>query len=302
MIAKELQAPLSVDEQIKNLIDLGLIIEDEAYAKAFLNDVSYFRLIKAYSLGLKPKNGTYHKGITFSQIVQLYKFNCNFRQLLFSLIERIEVNLRCRLANHFSCKYGVLGYEDASNFANADYHADFLDDIKREVDRNSKSPFVRNFRLNYKDGKIPMYALVELFSFGTLSKFFKNMKNEDKKAVASLYGVGYTYFESWIESIAYVRNLCAHYGRLYNAKLSKTPKLYKQYSDVGIGNIRIFSVLICLSHLIPHDIHWVQFVDQLDTLIQKYPSVNITTMGFPENWKDYLSATSQSEKQFACSR
>ncbi len=29
-----------------------------------------------------------------------------------------------------------------------------------------------------------MYALVELFSFGTLSKFFKNMKNEDKKAVA----------------------------------------------------------------------------------------------------------------------
>ena len=35
-----------------------------------------------------------------------------------------------------------------------------------------------------------MYALVELFSFGTLSKFFKNMKNEDKKAVASIYGIG----------------------------------------------------------------------------------------------------------------
>ena len=28
MIEKEHQAPLSVDEQIKNLIDLGLIIED----------------------------------------------------------------------------------------------------------------------------------------------------------------------------------------------------------------------------------------------------------------------------------
>ena len=72
MIEKEHQAPLSVDEQIKNLIDLGLIIEDEVYAKAFLNDVSYFRLIKAFSLGLKPKNGMYNEGVTFSQIVQLY--------------------------------------------------------------------------------------------------------------------------------------------------------------------------------------------------------------------------------------
>ncbi len=301
MAEKEHQAPLSVEDQVKNLIHLELTIEDEAYAQDFLNDVSYFRLIKAYSLGLKPKNGKYNEGVTFSQIVQLYKFNCNFRQLLFALIERIEVNLRCRLANHFSSKYGVLGYEDAANFANTDYHGEFLDDIQREVERNSKSPFVRNFRINYKDGKIPMYALVELFSFGTLSKFFKNMKNEDKKAIASTYGVGYTYFESWIESIAYVRNLCAHYGRLYNAKLSKTPMLYKQYTKAGIGNIRVFGVLICLSHLIPHDAHWEAFVDQLAALLQKYPSVKIETMGFPENWKDYLSAAHKQQKELTCS-
>ena len=289
MAEKEHQAPLSVEDQIKNLVSLGLTIEDEASAKEFLNDVSYFRLIKAYSLGLKPKNGKYNEGVTFSQIVQLYKFNCNFRQLLFSVIERIEVNLRCRLANYFSGKYGVLGYEDPANFANADYHAEFLYDIDYEVKRNSKSPFIRNFRDNYKDGKIPMYALVELFSFGTLSKFFKNMKGEDKKAVASTYRIGYTYVESWIESIAYVRNICAHYGRLYNAKLSKKPMLYRQYRDAGIDNNLIFGVLICLSLLIPHDAHWNAFVDQLEDLIQKYPSVNISTMGFPENWKDYLS-------------
>lgn len=130
------------------------------------------------------------------------------------------MNFRCRLANHFSYKYGVPGYEDPSNFENPLYHAEFLEDVKQEIRRNAKSPFVKNFQSNYVDGKIPMYALVELFSFGTLSKFFKNMKNEDKKAVALTYGVGYTYFESWIESIAYVRNLCAHYGRLYNADRS----------------------------------------------------------------------------------
>lgn len=290
MAEREHQPPLTVEDQIQNLQALGLIIEDEAYARTFLNDVSYFRLIKAYSLGLKPKNGSYDKGVTFSQIVQLYKFNCNFRQLLFAVIERIEVNLRCRLANYFSSKYGVLGYEDPKNFRSEEHHAAFLEDISHEVNRKKKSPFVRNFQANYKDGKIPMYALVELFSFGALSKFFKNMKNEDKKAIASTYGVAYPYLESWIESIAYVRNLCAHYGRLYNAKLTKTPILYKQHTNAGIGNIRIFGVLVCVAQLVPHDEHWEEFVEQLDSLIKKYPAVKIETMGFPANWRDYLGS------------
>lgn len=282
------QPPLNVDEQIENLCRLGLTIEDKEYAKSFLNDVSYFRLIKAYSLGLKPKNGNYYEGVTFYQIVQLYKFNCNFRQLLFTMIERIEVNLRCRIANHFSSKYGVLGYENPANFQTMEYHESFLKDIRHEINRNQNSPFVRNFQSNYKGGKIPMYALVELFSFGMLSKFFKNMKNEDKKAIASTYGVTYTYFESWIESIAYVRNLCAHYGRLYNARLTKTPMMFKQYKDAGVKNNRIFCILVCISLLIQHDEHWEEFVDQLERLTEKYIEAEIETMGFPENWRNYL--------------
>lgn len=107
---------MTVEEQVANLQNLGLIIESEEDARAMLNDVSYFRLIKAFSLGLKPKNGRYNEGVTFNQIVDLYKFNCNFRQILFPVIERIEVNLRCRISNYFSNTYGVLGYEDTNNF------------------------------------------------------------------------------------------------------------------------------------------------------------------------------------------
>lgn len=288
MERKEQQEPLTIDEQIENLFNLGLTIENADDAKSLLNDVSYFRLVKAYSLGLKPKNGNYYAGTTFNTIVQLYKFNSNFRQELFPIIERIEINLRCRLANYFSVKYGVLGYENPNNFVSPKYHAFFLEDIEQEIRRNENSPFVKNFKDNYEDEKIPFYALVELFSFGTLSKFFKNMKNEDKKAVSATYGVGYTYFESWIESIAFVRNICAHYGRLYNAKLAKTPRLYKQYSSEGIKSIRVFGVLVCMKHINTKDPHWNDFVNSIDNLIKKYPAVKIDTMGFPENWKQYL--------------
>lgn len=70
--------------------------------------------------------------------------------------------------------------------------------INSEVERNKKSAFVKNFKCNYETGKIPMYALIELFGFGTLSKFYENMKQEDKKEIAQIYGVKYTYLFSFM--------------------------------------------------------------------------------------------------------
>lgn len=285
---KKQQPPMTIDEQVENLKSIGLIVDDEEYAKKILNDISYFRLVKAYSLNLKPKNGCYDKQTTFKEIVALYLFNANFRQIIFPEIEKVEINVRCRVANFFAEQYGVLGYLQAENFANENYHAQFLKDINEEIGRNSKAPFVRNFRENYEGGNLPIYALVEVFSFGTLSKFYKNMLNKDKKAIAKSFGVGYTYFESWLESISYVRNICAHYGRIYNAKLSKTPILYKEYTQVGIGNNRIYGVLLCLKHLLKNDVHWNLFVDKIELLFDKYQYVKISTMGFPENWRELL--------------
>ena len=285
---KQHQPSMTIDEQVENLKSNGLIVEDEDYAKKILNDISYFRLIKAYSLNLKAKNGKYGDKVTFEQIVELYLFNANFRQIIFPQIEKIEINVRCRIANYFAEKYGVLGYLEADNFVNPEYHQTFLEDIVEEIRRNAKAPFVKNFHENYEGGNLPIYALVEVFSFGTLSKFYKNMKNPDKKAVAKSFGVGYTYFESWLESISYVRNICAHYGRLYNAKLSKTPILYKEYSQSAIGNNRIFGVLLCIKHLLKSDSHWKLFVQDVESLFDKYEQVDIKTMGFTENWKALL--------------
>ena len=285
---KQHQPAMTIDEQIENFKSLGLIINDEEYAKRILNDISYFRLIKAYSLGYKPKNGSYYKGITFEQIVELYLFNANLRQITLARIEKIEVNVRCRIANYFAETYGVLGYKDPANFAEKEYHKEFLEDIEEEISRNSKAPFVRNFKENYEGGELPIYALVEVFSFGTLSKFYKNMKNADKKVVAKSFGLGYTYLESWLESIAYVRNICAHYGRIYNAKFSKTPVLYKQYTEVGIGNNRMFGVLLCMKHILKNDNHWNSYVNQIAALVNKYEHVDVKTMGFSDDWKDLL--------------
>lgn len=114
-------------------------------------------------------------------------------------------------------------------------------------------------------------------------------KSNDKKSIANFYGVVYTYLESWIEHITYVRNICAHYGRLYNVNLSKTPILYKQYTQQGISNIRVFATLLCIKHLIPNDRHWTEFIDTIELLFEKYSHVKIELMGFPSDWKHILT-------------
>ena len=51
---KKHQPPMTIEEQIENLKSLGLTVPDENFAKKILNDISYFRLVKAYSINLKP--------------------------------------------------------------------------------------------------------------------------------------------------------------------------------------------------------------------------------------------------------
>ena len=299
MDLKKHQPSLNIDEQIENLRSKGLLFDDENQAKQMLNDVSYFRLIKGYSLGLKPINENYFEGVSFNDIIELYKFDSHLRQFIFPRIETVEVNLRCRIGNYFSNKYDIFGYEDSDNFKDPEYHSELVKSIKLEISRNKKSPYVRNFTTAYNPGKLPFYSLIELFSFGTLSKFYKNMLNADKKCIADYYNVKYTYLESWIESIAYVRNICAHYGRLYNIKLTKTPAIYDCYRNMGIRNNRIFAILICLKYLLPMDERWRKFISNINLSLKYYQKVDLKKIGFPDNWIEILLPDNNENKQIS---
>lgn len=281
------QEPITIENQVKNLIDLGLLVKDKTYAKKILGRISYYRLIKAYSITLK-KDGRYISGISFEDIVNLYKFDRELRQLIFEIIEHIEVSLRAVITNYFSLKYGNFGYKDLSNVGKyKNRYKEALNDLERETKRNRRSPFIKNFKDNYEGGEIPLYAVIEVASFGTLSKMYKNMKNEDKSKIAKVFHTDYHYFESWIENFAYIRNICAHYGRLYGAKLTKSPKLYKEYLKKNISNNTIFATLVNLK-IVSEEENYKKFYHDLTELIARYENIELRHVGFIENWKELL--------------
>jgi len=124
----------------------------------------------------------------------------------------------------------------------------------------------------------------------TTTKPVADKKNEDKKEIAKYYGVGYPYLENWVEHLAVVRNVCAHYGRLYNVNLTSRPQLYRQYTERKITNYRVFATFICLKHLLPNDEHWNSFIVKVSMLIDKFPCANPAYMGFPKkDWEKLLA-------------
>ncbi len=285
---KKLQAPMSIDEQINNLLELGLKIDDVEHAKKILKEISYYRLIKAYSITLK-KDGRYIEGVKLTDIIDLYNFNKELRILIFQLVEYIEISLRANISNHLSLKYGSIDYTNPSNYDNPTRQIKVINKIKKQIKRNSKSPFIKNFLENYDCGEIPFYAAVEVITFGTLSKFYKNMKEEDKIIIASYYNIKRSYFESFIENFSYLRNICAHYGRLYNVKILKSPKLYRKYKKQNISNNTLFASILSLKIVSNPDIY-DNFYSKFLNLLNKYKIVNVKDMGFPDNWMTLLKS------------
>lgn len=214
----EVKPHLSYEGQIDKLRERGCIIDDDSFCKDVLVNVGYYRL-SAYYLPFKNIDGNYIDNLSFERVYQVYEFDRKLRNLLFSAIEVIEVSFRTRLAHFHSEKYGPLGYLSASSF-NSKHNVDkFQQNIEREIENNKKVLFVKHHIDNY-DGRFPLWVIFELFTFGMVSYFCNDLITADKKAFA---GSDYKNMISWMRCCTDLRNICAHYGRLYFRIFSAMP-------------------------------------------------------------------------------
>jgi len=273
---------LTIPQQIEHLKAVGMRVEDEATAAATLERVSYYRLISAYVLGLyaDADKRQFREGVTFWQVYSLYAFDNALRHILSELLEEFEIRFRTRLANYIGEHYG---YTSPAMFVNADYHRDMLDTLEREKGAQGKSPIVHHHAVKY-GGDIPIWAAVELLSFGTVVKLYKNMRTRDKAAIAKAFGTPHHYLYSWLRVFVEVRNICAHYGRLYDKPLMFPPRLPK---DCTFQQNMIFAVLYLLHPFVEPETT-LNCVVRLREALCRYPAVELRRIGFPEDWETLL--------------
>ncbi len=272
------------EEQIEKIKSRGCIITDETACLEILKNINYYRLT-AYFLPFKKSDDSYLEGTDFFRVYRIYEFDRKLRNIIYSAIEVIEISIRAKLAYHHSKTYGPLGYLNSDSFNKDHDHEKFQTNLNREINNNDKVLFVKH-HLEHYDKQFPFWVVSELFTFGMLSYFYNDLRTADKKAIV---GVHYKEMVSWLRCCTDLRNICAHYGRLYFRIFSAIPAgLHLEHNQER----RLWGAISVLKVLYPDKDKWLkEFVIPLFSLIDEYQdAISLKHIAFPETWFEQLNS------------
>ena len=94
------------------------------------------------------------------------------------------------------------------------YPCDFIVQIYRNTDRSNEE-FVKHFKNKYHEEiHLPLWMVAELMTFGNMFTMFRNIDRQMRINLAKKYNLSAKVLASWLKTLNYVRNLCAHHARL----------------------------------------------------------------------------------------
>lgn len=284
--------PLTYQQQIDQLKGRGLDIENEQKALHLLENISYYRLSGYWFPLLADKKAHVFKPDSKLQTAfNLYCFDRELRQLVLAELEKIEVAVRAKISYVLSHKHGPFWFQDQSIFNNPVKHAETLTKISDEF-RRSDEEFIHAFKNKYTNQLPPSWMTMEITSFGAMSQLYKNLKpGREKREIAHFFGLSDSIFVTWLHSIVYLRNVCAHHTRLWNRAMSIRPQMPNAprktwLQNTQIHNNRTYFILSMVAYLLqtvnPHN----RFIQKFKDLLNKYSNVDTKALGFPANWQN----------------
>ncbi|MCE8011713.1 Abi family protein [Halomonas daqingensis] len=302
-------------------------VADKAAALEYLERVGYYRL-SAYWYPFRVFETVDHNrhgrpitqatdrfvpGTQFVDAVRLYLFDKELRLRLTDALERIEIALRVDIAHR-------LGERDAfahlhrdtfhPSFARRKFRRDPRDSFEKwqarclDMERRSKEDFVKHYRQKHGP-RLPIWVAVETWDFGTLSQLFAMMKVPDQLRIASKYGVpDWEVFQSWLRSLNYLRNVCAHHSRLWNRNVIDQPKLpelgiipwcdvFHDQPQLIARPFLLLSIARHMAKVICSDTSWHR---RLQAHLTNFPALHaqrqlsLEDMGAPSGWERWWSS------------
>ena len=298
----------SFSEQVSWLYDeKNIEIKDREYAEEMLRKIGYFPLMGGYKhLFRIPNTKKYKRGTNFEEIVNLYKFDAELREIFFKYLLQIERHLRSLMSYYFTELYGAeqKQYLDVDNYNNTKRNhttiVRLIATLKRAVTTTDYT-YINYYRNTY--GEIPLWVLANVLTFGNLSKMFRVFPQSLKSKISRNFEpLNQHQMEQFLSVLTKYRNVCAHGERLFTYRtvdaIADTP-LHKKLSLSQDGNQYekgkqdLFAVVIAFRYLLPRE----EFLEFKRKLIKEIDKINknvehigetelLNKMGFPENWKN----------------
>lgn len=283
------------EEQLFIMKERNLEISNVDFAIAKLKDLNYYRL-RGYWLTLE-QDGSFCDGTSFDDIWEIYQLDRELRKWLWDAIAPIEIKLRTQLAYYFSHRCGPDAYLDDSHFWDTNRYNNALTNYMRERDRayGHGVPYVVHNMDKY--GKLPIWAAVEIMSFGTLSMFYGNLsfdagESEGVKGVAAsiadAFGTKPRNLRSWAHHLSTVRNIAAHHDRFYNRIMNIQPVLLRR--DSSFASNKQFPTFLIIKRIYEKSWPeaWQSIGTDLAACFDKHADVDLGPMAFPDNWRRIL--------------
>ena len=313
---------LTIDQQLRRLIDRGLHVDDRAAAGRVLETVGYYRF-SAYAYPFRTtretdaprgtsvqfRADTFQVGASFGWAEEIWGFDRALRLLLLDAVEMVEIALRSKVGYHLGRRdtFGYLSREsldpakcdrqDADDYERSVFDV-WIDRYKGHQTRATAEDFIRHYVEKY-DARLPVWVATEIMEFGQLVRLFGFMRDEDQSSVSKdLAQVSGAVLARWMKVVNYARNLSAHHARIWNRKLTyklgrlpeNAPKLLHLNAH-SHGRERVYAVCAVLAFLtdaIRPDSRWS---NRLRELIEGFPATPPvspeTHMGFPQEWRAF---------------
>jgi len=314
--------PQNPDEHIKRLRERGLAIseEDEINVKNEIRTKGYFRL-SGYFGPLQSEKDVFKDGTKFEDILRLYEFDTRLKILTLEALERIEIMLRTLITDVYSSAYGSFWYSEKKLFEDkkekieveectcengavvkriieieTSMYENLLKEIMASVNKIENSEFIMKFKEKYsEDSPIPSWMIMESISFGKISRLFYLLKTSDEKRfIAKQFGaVTPVFLVSWLHAFVVLRNISAHYSRLWNRKIGKdimipTRKKHKFIKNANSENLRkYYGVSSCILKIFENmDKNFMQYFKNSFYELVSNHDIDVYAMGFPKNYQE----------------
>lgn len=294
----------------KNLIALfrnrGLEIEDEKKVYWCLETIGYYRL-SGFCLPFQNKKLQFNQhnfkpGTKFEDVLSLYYFDSDLREITSNALASLEVALRTSICERMCGKYNDSHWYTKANSYDVGKHQDVYDSATKELNFNpiNRTPphpnpdrdkiYARQLFLDHYYSKYnpptmpPAWMLRETANFTFWAKTFEALKIEDQKIIVQKWkyfdkkSIDADLFSGWLRSLTILRNRCSHLNRITNRTFPFEPKLpssnaSKEIFESKTDNLRtLFSIILILTETSLPNFDWR---GKLLRVFNDYPNVNI---------------------------
>lgn len=175
---------LTYEQQIDKLVkEKNLIVKNNEYAKEVLRQTSYYSLIGGYKDIFKnPTTKKYKDGTQFEDIVELYYFDEQLRELFLKYLIKVENEIKSLISYYFSEVNGENqnAYLDIHNYnccsqKNIRDITKLTDILKSYVTKPTEYHYINHAQKKY--GNVPLWVLTNALTFGNISKMYVHMEN-----------------------------------------------------------------------------------------------------------------------------